>query len=390
MRILYGYSNCSDSKYHELFHDKSVAVLQADQKYHGLLIRGLAENGADVECVSGLPINRSVTKRLLIREPDEQEGNIRYHYLKTINLPLFRQLGIFFGSLFFVWKQKKKRQNVIFCDCLNLANAFGMLWGSKIKKIPIVYIVTDLPEFQRNRFLRWVNERMFKRADGFIFLTEQMNQKVNAKGKPYIVLEGHCDCKLGEVSFDEKYEILTHKKIILYAGSLLKLYGIQNLVEGFLAAGLDDAELHIYGDGDYRPELEQICEQHKQIRYGGVCPNDKIVYEEQRVALLVNPRPSAPEYTKYSFPSKNMEYMVSGTPVLTTDLPGMPREYLPYVYLIREESPEGIANDLRQILLFSSEERYRKGLDARNFVLNRKSYLIQAKKIIQFLQKELR
>ena len=113
MRILYGYSNCSDSKYHELFRDKAVSVLQADQKYHGLLIRGLAENGADVECVSGLPINRSVTKKVLIREPDEREGNIRYHYLKTVNLPLLRQFGIFFGSLFFVWKQKKKQERML-------------------------------------------------------------------------------------------------------------------------------------------------------------------------------------------------------------------------------------------------------------------------------------
>ena len=46
---------------------------------------------------------------------------------------------------------------------------------------------------------------------------------------------------------------------------------------------------------------------------------------------------------KYSFPSKNMEYMVSGTPVLTTRLPGMPMEYYPYVYFIEEESADGIA-----------------------------------------------
>ena len=389
MRILYGYSNCSDSKYRALFHDKAVSVLQADQKYHGLLIRGLSENGADVECVSGLPINRSVTKKILIREPDEQEGNIRYHYLKTLNLPLFRQLGIFFGSLFFVLRQKEREQTFILCDCLNLANAFGMLWGSKIKKIPIVYIVTDLPEFQRNRFLRWVNERMFGRASGFIFLTEQMNRKVNLKGKPYIVLEGHCDSKLGEIPFEERYESLTNKKVVLYAGSLLKLYGIQNLVEGFLAANLDDAELHIYGDGDYRPELEAICKQHQQIRYCGICPNDRIVQKEQRVALLVNPRPAAPEYTKYSFPSKNMEYMVSGTPVLTTDLPGMPREYLPYIYLIRDESPTGISQDLKRVLSIAPEERYGKGLEARNFVIQKKNNFTQAEKVIKLLKKEL-
>ena len=45
MDIIYGYSNCTDKKYNEIFADKSVAVLQPDQKYHGLLIKGLAQNG---------------------------------------------------------------------------------------------------------------------------------------------------------------------------------------------------------------------------------------------------------------------------------------------------------------------------------------------------------
>ena len=34
--------------------------------------------------------------------------------------------------------------------------------------------------------------------NGFVFLTEQMNQRLNKKNKPYIVLEGHVD---SEVSY---------------------------------------------------------------------------------------------------------------------------------------------------------------------------------------------
>ena len=62
--------------------------------------------------------------------------------------------------------------------------------------------------------------------------------------------------------------------------------------------------------------------------------------------LLINPRFSNEEYTKYSFPSKNMEYMASGTPILTTKLPGMPKEYYEYIYLFEEESIEGMKNKM--------------------------------------------
>ena len=387
MRILYGYSNCSDALYRKITAENNVAVLRADQKYHGLLIRGLAANAESVDCISGLPINRAVTRRRLVREPDETEGNIRYHYITTLNLPGFRQLMILCGTFWRTLRARRKDTYAI-CDCLNIANAYGMVLACRLRKIPVVCIVTDLPDMQRSSgWMRRLNNALFGKADGFIILTEQMNERVNRKGKPHIVLEGHVDSESKAIPFGEKYEALTGKKVVIYAGSLLKLYGIQNLVEGFLKAGIPDAELWIYGDGDYREELEKLCEHQDTVKYHGVRDNAEIVEAETRAALLVNPRPSAPEYTKYSFPSKNMEYMVSGTPVLTTKLPGMPEEYHSLIYLLEDESSEGVSNALKQILAEERPAREAKGKAAREFVLTRKSNVVQAQKVIDFLSR---
>ena len=388
MDIIYGYSNCTDKKYNEIFSGKSVAVLQPDQKYHGLLIKGLAENGANVYCYSGLPLNRNVTKKLFIHEPDEQEGNAHFHYYRTFNLPVLRQLMIMQGAKKAVKKHKSKDKTVIICDCLNRSNAIGMLKAGKKRKIPVIMIVTDIPDFQFDEKGAEKCNQMLEEADGFIFLTEQMNARLNKHNKPYIVLEGHSDASLSAVDKTERYERTDGKKVVLYAGSLLRLYGIQNLVEGFLEAKLPDTELWIYGDGDYREELETIAKEQPSVQYKGVRPNAEIVYAEQRAALLVNPRPSAPEYTKYSFPSKNMEYMVSGTPVLTTKLPGMPTEYYPHVYLLEEETPRGISEKLQEIFKAPIEFREEKGLAAREFVLSCKTNVAQAKKIIEFMQEK--
>ena len=184
--------------------------------------------------------------------------------------------------------------------------------------------------------------------------------------------------------------ILMGKKIIIYAGSIKKLYGIQNLVEGFIKADIKDAELHIYGDGDYREELEKICNDIPSVKYKGIKPNSEIVYEEQRAALLVNPRPTAPEYTKYSFPSKNMEYMASGTPIMTTKLPGMPSEYYSYVYTIEDETADGVAKALSAFFAEIKETRYLNGKRARDFVFENKSNTVQANKIIDFLYNEIK
>ena len=77
MKILYGYTNCTNAKYNQIFNGKNASILLADQKYHSLLIEGLSKNGADVCCVSGLPINRSITKKLFIHEKDEEENDIK-------------------------------------------------------------------------------------------------------------------------------------------------------------------------------------------------------------------------------------------------------------------------------------------------------------------------
>lgn len=391
MQILYGYSNCTDKKYNEIFKDKNVAVLQPDQKYHGLLIKGLAKHDVIVKCFSGLPINRAVTNKKWISEADEEEKGVHYHYYTTLNLPIIRQLMIFAGGFVNVIRTKKDKNTYVICDCLNIANSYGMALACKIRKIPIVTIVTDLPDMlSGNSLIHKINNKIFGLFDAFVLLTEQMNEKVNKNQKPYIVLEGHVDSELRATNIDEKYEELSGKKVIVYAGSIQKLYGIQNLVEGFLKAEIPDAELNVFGDGDYREELLQIAREHNNIKYMGICSNEEVVKHEQRAMLLVNPRPIAPEYTKYSFPSKNMEYMASGTPLLTAKLPGMPKEYYPYVYLIEDESPKGIADILQKISKEEFKVRHEKGTCARRFVLEHKSNVAQAKKIICFMKEKLR
>ena len=114
--------------------------------------------------------------------------------------------------------------------------------------------------------------------------------------------------------------------------------------------------------------------------------NHQVVEKEMGATLLVNPRPTVEEFVQYSFPSKNMEYMASGTPLLTTRLPGMPKEYYPYVYLLEKESAQGIADALRKILSNSDEALHRKGAEARDFILGTRNNVAQGQKILTMLE----
>lgn len=80
-----------------------------------------------------------------------------------------------------------------------------------------------------------------------------------------------------------------------------------------------------------------------------------------------------------------MEYMASGTPALMTRLPGMPEEYLEYVYILEDESIEGMAGKLKEVLNFSQKENMEKGRKAKEYVLKEKSNKNQAERVMKWL-----
>lgn len=383
MHIIYAVTTCSDRVYKQLFsHVKTKPAFQS-QKYHRLLIEGLAAH-TKVDVVANPPVNRSVLSENIVRLPREEEGGACYRYIPAIRNPILKALCVFFGTFFRTLTMAGKESAVI-VDVLNRMTALSAMLAARLRGRPCIGIVTDLPDMlSGSRFSKGLANFVIRHCTGYILLTEAMNGYLNKKGKPYVILEGHSDITMRDrvPSMEKK----TAPRICFYAGGVSKQYGLGNLVEGFRMAAPENAQLHIYGPGDYVKELQKIAEEDDRIYYGGMLLNTEIVDREQQATLLVNPRPTNEEYVKYSFPSKTMEYMASGTPVLTTVLPGMPLEYHPYVFLLEDETAEGIAAKLTEVLSHTEEELFQKGCEARRFVLEEKNNVIQAKKILDMLK----
>lgn len=382
MHIVYAVTTCSDRVYSRLFANAPVKPAFQAQKYHRLLIEGLAAN-ARVDVVANPPVNRSLMDRALIRLHPETEGGAEYHYIPAIRNPAVKLLcvaaGTFFGTLRYA-----KKDSAVVVDCLNRTAALFGLLAARVRGCRCVGIVTDLPDMlEGGRFSKKIANFVIRHCTDYVLLTQAMNERLNPEGKPCVILEGHADIAMGRRP--NLPENKTKPRVCLYAGGVSRQYGLENLVEGFRMADIPNAQLHIYGPGDYVEDLKRIAAEDPRVVYGGMLMNREIVEKELEATLLVNPRPTHEEFVKYSFPSKTMEYMASGTPVLTTVLPGMPREYHPYVYLIEEETAEGIARSLRQVLSQPKEALHEKGMAARNFILTEKNNVVQAKKILELL-----
>lgn len=368
----------------------------AVQKFSRLLVKGFVRNGIDASVLSVPPFTRKYSRSLWKSIRSESENGIRYKYIPFIDLPFLKHLCISIYSFTYVlrWGVKDRRNRAIVCDVLCISSSMGSLLASKLCGVKSVAIVTDIYDQMVGRTPSGLNAIIKKLAgilnkkyvgsfDKYVLLTEDMNEKVNPKQKPFVVMEALCDEKLADDVFAPTLKTLP--KVIMYAGGLEERYGLKMLVESFKTIPDNNIELHLYGSGSYVEELIGETKADSRIKFWGVKSNDEIVEAESKATLLVNPRFTTEEFTRYSFPSKNMEYMVSGTPVLTTKLPGMPKEYYPFVYLIDEESVEGYARAISETLRQSDESLMEKGRLARNFVLKNKNKVFQADRIIKFI-----
>lgn len=368
----------------------------AAQKFNRLLSRGLLNNGVEMVVVSAPPVGRHNSRKLWWSANKEEGSGLVYHYLPFLNLPVIRQLFLTIGTYFKVWKMTKREKiDAVVCDVLNAGLCAAAIKACKHTNTQVVGVMTDMPglmvRFGSNQKMPFITRMAtkvmkwsFDNYDKFVFLTEAMNI-VNSRHRPYIVMEGMSD---SDVSHNQGVSNKGHERVVMYAGGLHERYGLKKLTEAFMMQRDEQLRLTIYGSGPFVSELEnKYCKEDPRIVYKGVVSNNEVVKAELKATLLVNPRPTYEEFTKYSFPSKNIEYMASGTPLLTTKLPGMPPEYYPYVFLIEDESVEGYSNALEKALFHTNEELDSLGAKAKRFVLEEKNNVKQASRVIELIAK---
>lgn len=388
-------SSCLSNRLHQrLYQQYGLTSGFAVQKYYKMLENGLAENGIEIKALSIIPIPRREAPFAFKRYPAEEEQNVSYHYVPYIRSgPLYHTFLVFylFAKVFW-WSLLHRRSGAVLCDVLMPAVCIGTSLGASFAGIRRIALATDMPWMDSNRSLhykelnvwgRWQMRRI-PRFSAYVVLTHDADAKLNPLGKPSVIIEGFVDAASAESA------PVPHRnpesRIILYAGGLNEKYGIACLCEAFLRLPDPDLRLVLYGDGPYVTALQELQRQDPRIIYKGTASNETVVDAERSADLLVNPRFSKEEYTFYSFPSKNLEYMSSGTPLVTTRLRGLPEEHLPFVYTFDEETVEGYASTLSDLLSRSREELSEQGKKAREWVLTSRNARVQVGKIVRMIE----
>ena len=320
-----------------------------------------------------------------------------------INLLGFKQIFRYHSLKKYIksWSNQKNDQKKIL-----IAYAMTSVFTKAIKyakknnsEIVTVLIVPDLPQYMnttnKSSFLYEVLKKYdFKvisenlnYVDNYVFLTKYMAEFLKIPNNRFTVIEGIGQLTAGEEKAEDE-TINQDEKIVLYTGTLNERYGITNLVDSMKYIDDNTIKLLVCGDGDSKDYVINASKNDDRIVYKGILSPNQVLSLQKKATVLVNPRMNNEEYTKYSFPSKILEYLSTGKPTLVYKLDGIPEEYDKHLFYVEGNNPTDLAKAIVEVCSISENERNKIGKEAIEFIKKEKNALTQTKKIFEMIGEE--
>lgn len=392
-------------EWEEYFRRESKCSLQVQVNLFQLaIVKGFCEKKVDFHlfCTPALgafPINyrKPFVPKSILTIDDKRRGEM----IAYCNLAAYKEVSIHrnLQKSILSWLEAnwdKKEKVVLFT--YNAYSPWLQACKNVKRKYPdisVVSIVTDLvdnmPDFAANcRPLKRIQIRreckqvksLYSYIDKFVLLSKLMEEKIPQAVGRSIVIEGIYAEDGQRLQVQKEGDV----RVLLYTGGMDEYSGVRALVEAFRQTSNPNFRLKVFGIGGLVTFVKQESEKDKRIEYGGVLPHSEIVRLQAQATCLINPRKPNGDITKYSFPSKTMEYMASATPMIGYRLEGMPQEYYQHMYTPRDLSVEALCETIERVLTLPKKEMEAFGGKARRFILENKTAGQQVAKIIEFIE----
>ena len=385
-KILFIGSACPLGMYAELQKQGAISDYAA-YTFQEALISGLSENGCELEVLTAPSIKSYPRCSMLMHKGFSIQDNdgVKWHGVGFINIPVVRLVCNFITESIALYKMHDDDRDIIIYSLPSFQLLASTLFARKNKKY---VIITDLPEFMsgsRNpiyRILkkidRWIISSALRYINGCVLLSRSMLERLTINDKPYIVVEGIYTVSSTHIKG------VKYPKTVLYTGAIEERYGLRDLLEAFTRIDGPEYRLWLCGGGDIQM-VKEYTNKDSRIVYYGSLPHEKVLQMQREVALLVNPRHSNEEFTKYSFPSKTMEYMASGTPTLMCRLASIPAEYYEHLFFFDDESILGMSSRIKELLDAPYGEVNKIGTAASEFIKAQKNSKIQTGRILNMI-----
>lgn len=403
MKLLFLNSVYPRECYEQLLKDAHGMQQVQSDVFQWAVIDGLERGGYDytLACCPAVPAWPGYL-RLFTPKGEMVVNNIkRGHYFRYCSAPVINQISRkkVLRKYARNWcGQNREEDRLIVITYTQNADKIGAIIGLKktFPNLVVAPIVTDLIdnalEFAANRkplkrvqiyLEEKAQKRFFPKIDKYILLTSQMTECIPEAADKYLVMEGVAPWEWIEPREAEKKD--DKVRTLLYTGTFQEFGGLRMLVDAFMQTSNPCFRLVLCGSGALQGYVEKAAQTDKRIVYKGHVSHDEVVRLQRNSTMLINPRRPNGGITKYSFPSKTMEYMSSLTPMIGYRLEGIPEEYYQYMFTPRNLTQESLTECIDQTLSLPLSVLQEKADDAFKFVAENKNSVAQIKRMIDFL-----
>lgn len=388
------YLECDEEMVKNRFLKNSVSV--SNTVFERKLFSGFKDNGANIMFLSCPHLGYFPTslKKLSIKGLTSSEDFFTLKYNALLGFAGLSKAKAFKRKLSSIKKttDPSTKIHLIVCE-MHKPYLDAAKFAKKTKIVDdVTLLVPDLPEHNvrsKNPIYKSLKRKNVSQiynlvdsfVDKFVFFSSPMVSKINTNGRNYIINEGISNC---DKPFDNTIENRDGKKHIVFIGKLDNRNGIQLIYNSAKEITDDSIVFDLYGVGGTDLDASKITELKNVNNRGFLKPSDvKNVLRE--ADILLSPRFSNDEYTKYSFPSKMFDYLESGKPIITFKLESYPAELDELVYYPESETSESLTLEIQKVL--TNDEKYKNRIEKYSAFLSKYNKRQVAAKIIELINK---
>jgi glycosyltransferase involved in cell wall biosynthesis len=353
-----------------------------------LLMQAFQASG--VEQVIGLSIPGTSSKLkadfLRYRKRSTLETGLEICEIPFLSLGPLQPLTQLFSMLLHLagrWKQRP--DGLVVANPLTRMAVPAMLF-SALWHIPMVIIVSDLtpPSATRSplRRLQQLCQMLITRsASGVVVFSSHTGRDLR-RHRPWIRMVRPPGQDLLDINANPP---ASTQPTAYFAGTLAEVSGVNLLLEAIERIPNPDYRFWFSGRGPLDERIRALAAHDARVTHWGFVSREKYLELLRTAAVLINPRPSRLPENRYNFPSKLMEYMAAGRPVISTATSDVAEHYADAVVLLDDETPERLAQLIQQVCEMSANEQMKLGQRARRFVQD-ETWMRQAQRILDFMQ----
>ena len=379
-----------------------AAFNRAGQMFVEGLLNGLSAAGLAPNIILGVePVPAFPRSRRLVGRAGRFTtlGGRPVHLVPFLNVQPLKWLtaGISVGTALVRWAWRHRgRPRLVHCLNISMPPGLFVWFAARLTGTKTLVSVNDVVTpggvvphtlFRKLDFAlhRW----LLPRFDGWMVVSRAIANDF-LPGRRVCLIEGGVSPEFFEdVSTDLNVERKQSRRFrIVLAGSLESFNGAELAVES-MSHLPEGYELVVAGKGTIAAAVEQAAAQDDRIIYRGLLDFDELLELYRSADLLLNLRVTRAIDTRYFFPSKLMELLASGTPVLSTCTGHVEEEYGAVLYLLREETARAVAERVQTIAGIPAGERHALGVKARAFMLTEKSWKKQGERLAGYVRTEI-